>query len=81
MTRRTRGSATGTEQTTPTSDIVLRVTQVRSTIGCQANQRATLRSLGLRKIRQSVDRADTPQVRGMIHTVRHLVTVEEVAEA
>jgi large subunit ribosomal protein L30 len=75
---RNRGPADGTAQSKPTSDTVLRVTQVRSTIGCQQNQRATLRSLGLRKIRQSVDRADTPQVRGMIHTVRHLVTVEEV---
>ena len=79
MAARTSGPATGTEQSTPTSDTVLRVTQVRSTIGCKQNQRATLRSLGLRKIRQSVDRADTPQVRGMIHTVRHLVTVEEVS--
>ena len=51
---------------------------MRSTIGAKANQRATLRSLGLRKIRQTVERADTPQNRGMIHTVRHLVTVEEV---
>ena len=56
----------------------LKVTQVRSTIGSKQNQRLTLRSLGLRKIRQSVDRPDTPQVRGMIHTVRHLVAVEEV---
>ncbi|HEY0815991.1 MAG TPA: 50S ribosomal protein L30 [Pseudonocardia sp.] len=54
------------------------VTQVRSGIGCQENQRLTLRALGLRKISQSVERRDTPQVRGMIHTVRHLVTVEEV---
>jgi large subunit ribosomal protein L30 len=54
------------------------VTQVRSAIGAKENQRATLRSLGLRKIRQSVERDDTPQIRGMIHTVRHLVTVEEV---
>jgi large subunit ribosomal protein L30 len=67
-----------TAQSTPTSDVVLRVTQVRSSIGCQQNQRATLRSLGLRKISQTVDRADTPQHRGMIHTVRHLVNVEEV---
>jgi large subunit ribosomal protein L30 len=65
-------------QTTPTSDTKLVVTQVRSSIGALANQRATLRSLGLRKIRQSVERDDTPQIRGMIHTVRHLVTVEEV---
>ena len=76
--RKKAGPATGTAQSTPTSDVVLRVTQVRSVIGCKENQRATLRSLGLRKIRQSVDRADTPQVRGMIQTVRHLVTVEEV---
>ena len=56
----------------------LKITQVRGTIGSLRNQRETLRSLGLRKIRQSVVRADNPQVRGMIATVRHLVTVEEV---
>ena len=56
----------------------LAITQVRSSIGAQANQRATLRSLGLRKIRQTVERDDNPQIRGMIQTVRHLVTVEEV---
>jgi large subunit ribosomal protein L30 len=67
-----------TAQSTPTTDTKLRVTQVRSTIGCKQNQRATLLSLGLRKIRQTVERDDTPQIRGMIHTVRHLVTVEEV---
>ena len=58
--------------------MAVKVTQVRSTIGCKQNQRATLRTLGLRKIRQSVVRDDTPAVRGMIATVRHLVTVEEV---
>jgi large subunit ribosomal protein L30 len=56
------------------------ITQTRSTIGTKQNQRATLRSLGLHKIRQSVVREDTPQVRGMINTVRHLVTVEEVSK-
>ncbi|MGH3785365.1 MAG: 50S ribosomal protein L30 [Pseudonocardiaceae bacterium] len=56
----------------------LKITQSRSTIGGLRNQRETLRSLGLRKIRQSVVKEDTPQVRGMIATVRHLVTVEEV---
>lgn len=65
-------------QSTPTSDVKLIVTQVRSSIGCQLNQRQTLMALGLRKIRQSVERSDTPQVRGMIRTVRHLVAVEEV---
>ena len=56
----------------------LRVTQVRSVIGTKQNQRDTMRSLGLRKIRQSVVHEDTATVRGMIATVRHLVTVEEV---
>ncbi|MDQ4119318.1 MAG: 50S ribosomal protein L30 [Actinomycetota bacterium] len=56
----------------------LKITQVRSRIGCKQNQRDTLRSLGLRKIHQSVERPDDPQTRGYIHTVRHLVTVEEV---
>ncbi len=57
----------------------IKVTQVRSTIGSKRNQRETMRSLGLRKIRQSVVREDDPQVRGMIATVRHLVAVEEVS--
>ena len=56
----------------------LKVTQIKSGIGGKQNQKATLLSLGLRKIRQSVERDDTPQIRGMIRTVRHLVTVEEV---
>lgn len=56
----------------------LKVTQVRSTIGSKHNQRESMRTLGLRKIRQSVVRDDSPEVRGLIHTVRHLVTVEEV---
>ncbi len=58
----------------------LKVTQLRSTIGAKRNQRETMRSLGLRKIRQSVVREDDPQVRGMIATVRHLVAVEEVPD-
>jgi large subunit ribosomal protein L30 len=56
----------------------LRITQVRGTIGSLRNQRETLRSLGLRRIRHAVVKQDNPQVRGMIATVRHLVTVEEV---
>ncbi|ARD42143.1 50S ribosomal protein L30 [Actinomyces sp. Chiba101] len=56
----------------------LKVTQVRSGIGGTHRQRETLKSLGLRKIRQSTVREDTPTVRGMIATVHHLVTVEEV---
>ena len=57
----------------------LKVTQVRSAIGGQRNQRETLKALGLRKIRQSQEWPDNSQVRGMINTVRHLVTVEEVS--
>jgi large subunit ribosomal protein L30 len=56
----------------------LKVTQVRSTIGTKRNHRESLRTLGLRKIRQTTVREDTPEVRGLIHAVRHLVTVEEV---
>ena len=53
------------------------IRQVRSANGTNAKQRDTLRSLGLRKIGQSVEREDSPQLRGMLHAVRHLVTVEE----
>ncbi|MFF3566723.1 50S ribosomal protein L30 [Nocardia jiangxiensis] len=56
----------------------LKITQIKSTIGAKANQRDSLRTLGLRKIRQSVVREDTPQNRGLVNVVRHLVTVEEV---
>ena len=56
----------------------LKVTQTKSAIGGKQNQRETLRTLGLRKIGQSVVREDRPEVRGMIKTVAHLVSVEEV---
>jgi large subunit ribosomal protein L30 len=59
---------------------LLKVTQIKSKIGAKHNHRESLRTLGLRKIRQSTVREDTPQVRGLIHTVRHLVEVEEVQE-
>lgn len=55
----------------------LKITQVRSTISQKQNMKDTLRVLGLRKIRQSVVREDTPVIRGQIRTVRHLVEVEE----
>ena len=56
----------------------LRVTQTKSKIGGTSAQRESLRSLGLRRIGQVVVRPDSPEVRGMIKAVRHLVTVEEV---
>jgi large subunit ribosomal protein L30 len=56
----------------------LKVTQTRSKIGGKANQRNTLRSLGLKRIGDVVVKEDRPEIRGMVATVRHLVTVEEV---
>jgi large subunit ribosomal protein L30 len=57
--------------------VTLVVTQVKSANGTNARQKDTLRSLGLRGINKSVEREDSPQLRGMVHAVRHLVTVEE----
>ncbi len=56
---------------------MLRITQRKSRNGADKRQLETLRSLGLRRIGHSVEQADTPQVRGMIHKVRHLVEVSE----
>jgi large subunit ribosomal protein L30 len=55
----------------------LSVTQRKSRNGCDKRQLDTLRSLGLRRINHTVEHADTPQIRGMIHKVRHLVEVKE----
>jgi len=56
----------------------LKITLVKSTIGEKPKVRATVESLGLRKIRQSVERPDTPDVRGMVFRAQHLLDVEEV---
>ncbi len=56
----------------------LKITWVKSAIGYKKNQKATIAALGLRKLGQSVQHEDTPQVRGMAFAVRHLVQVEEV---
>ena len=55
----------------------LAIKQVKSANGTDASQRDTLRTLGLRRIGHVVERPDSPQLRGMVHAVRHLVTVEE----
>jgi large subunit ribosomal protein L30 len=55
----------------------IRVKQVRSAIGYDRRQRATLRGLGLRRLHQVVELPDTPAVRGMLDRVVHLVVVEE----
>jgi large subunit ribosomal protein L30 len=64
-------------QTTATGQ--LRITLVRSTIGRSGDQERAVRSLGLRRINQSVVRKDDPSIRGAINKIRHLVQVEEVA--
>ena len=56
----------------------LKVTQVRSIIRRAAPQKRTMQALGLRRLQQSVVLEDTPQVRGMIGKVQHLISVEEV---
>jgi large subunit ribosomal protein L30 len=56
----------------------LRIQLVRSTIGYRQDQRDTVKSLGLRRLNQVVERPDTPIVRGMVFKVRHLVKVEEL---
>ncbi len=56
----------------------LKITQSRSVIGRKQNHRDTLRSLGLRRVNDTVVKEDRPEIRGMVQTVRHLVTVEEV---
>ncbi len=55
----------------------LKITQRRSRNGSNKSQIDTLRSLGLRRIGHAVERADSPQLRGMLHKVRHLVEVSE----
>jgi large subunit ribosomal protein L30 len=55
----------------------LKVTLVKSPIGFKSNQGDVVRSMGLRRIRHTVELKDSPSVRGLIHKVRHLVEVEE----
>lgn len=54
----------------------LKVTLVKSTIGFNRTQAKTVEGMGLRRIRHTVELLDTPETRGMIHKVRHLVAVE-----
>jgi large subunit ribosomal protein L30 len=56
----------------------LKVTQTKSIIGSKDNQRQTMRSLGLKRIHDTVVKEDRPEIRGMVATVTHMVTVEEV---
>lgn len=56
----------------------IKITWTKSVIGCPETQRATLKSLGLRKLNQTLIKEDTPQLRGQINKVSHLLTVEEL---
>ena len=56
----------------------LKVQQKKGTVGIKANQRETLRTLGLKRIGDVVVKEDRPEIRGMVRTVTHLVAVEEV---
>lgn len=56
----------------------LRITYSKSAIGYTERQKATIKALGFRKLNQTVEHDDTPDIRGMIFRVNHLLTVEEV---
>lgn len=58
----------------------LRITQIRSDVGREKSQGITVRTLGIKRLHHSVVQNDTPQIRGMIAKVRHLVRVEEIEE-
>lgn len=58
----------------------LKITYTKSMIGYSRDQKETVWSLGLRKLNHSVIKPDNPSVRGMINKVKHLVTVEEIAD-
>ena len=59
----------------------IKVTYTKSAIGYKQDQKGTIQALGLKKLNQTVEHVDTPQFRGMVHKVRHLVTVQEPTEA
>lgn len=56
----------------------LKITQIKSLIGSQPKHRRTMKALGFHRMQETLEKADTPQIRGMIRQVRHLVQVEEV---
>ena len=56
----------------------LRITWLKSSIGYSQRQKDTIRTLGLRRLRDRVEREDSPSLRGMVHKVSHLVKVEEI---
>ena len=63
------------------ADAKIKVTYTKSAIGYKQDQKGTIQALGLKKLNQTVEHVDTPQFRGMVHKVRHLVTVHEPAKS
>ncbi len=57
----------------------LRITQIKSAIHRQQNQKKTLEALGIKRMHHTVEHNDTPQIRGMIHKISHLLDVEELS--
>ena len=57
-------------------DKVLKITQLKSTIDRPEKQKRTIEALGLKKLHHTVEKKDTPQIRGMINAVKHLIKVE-----
>lgn len=56
----------------------LRITQVKSLIGSQPKHRRTMKALGFHRLHETLEKTDTPQIRGMVNQVKHLVKLEEV---
>lgn len=75
---RRQETGTAEEQRGKKARKVLRITLTKSPIGSPADQKRTVRALGLRRMHQTVEQKDTPVIRGMIAKVSHLVRVEEV---
>jgi len=58
----------------------IRIKLIRSLSGCKPSQRLTIKALGLKRLNQTVEHKDTPQIRGMIDRVHHLVALENVEQ-
>ena len=59
---------------------ILKVTQIKSLIGAKPKHRLTMQALGFRRMHQTLEKNDTPQLRGMLHQVRHLVRVDDAGD-
>ena len=57
---------------------MLKITQIKSSIGYKPKAKSTLAALGLKKLNQSIEKTDSPQIRGMIKKIEYLLKVEEV---